>query len=99
MAVSKDAKLSLVIIGAIPILALAIYLIGSKGIPYFKTMQTKIDRLNLVLREYLTGIRVVRAFNRTEHERARFDQANQDLTATAIKANQIMAAMMGQSDS
>lgn len=94
MAVSKDAKLSLVIIGAIPILALAIYLIGSKGIPYFKMMQTKIDRLNLVLREYLTGIRVVRAFNRTEHERARFDQANQDLTATAIKANQIMAAMM-----
>lgn len=94
MALSKDAKLSLVIIVAIPILSLAIYLIGSKGIPYFKAMQTKIDRLNLVLREYLTGIRVVRAFNRTEHERDRFDQANGDLTATAIKANQIMAGMM-----
>ncbi|MGG1663521.1 ABC transporter ATP-binding protein [Brevibacillus sp. NRS-1366] len=94
MALSKDAKLSLVIIVAIPILALAIYWIGSKGIPYFKAMQTKIDRLNLVLREYLTGIRVVRAFNRTEHERDRFDHANEDLTAIAIKANQIMAGMM-----
>lgn len=94
MALSKDAHLSLVIIVAIPILALAIFWIGSKGIPYFKSMQTKIDRLNLVLREYLTGIRVVRAFNRTEHEQGRFNQANEDLTATAIKANQIMAGMM-----
>jgi ATP-binding cassette, subfamily B, multidrug efflux pump len=94
MAVSKDAKLSLVIIAVIPVLALAIYLIGSKGIPYFKAMQTKIDKLNLVLREYLTGIRVVRAFNRTDHERERFDAANEDLTATSIKAAQIMAAIM-----
>ncbi|WP_419878822.1 ABC transporter ATP-binding protein [Brevibacillus centrosporus] len=94
MALSKDAHLSLVIIVAIPILALAIFWIGSKGIPYFKAMQTKIDRLNLVLREYLTGIRVVRAFNRTEHEQNRFNDANEDVTATAIKANQIMAGMM-----
>lgn len=94
MAVSKDAKLSLVIIAVIPVLALAIYLIGSKGIPYFKAMQTKIDKLNLVLREYLTDIRVVRAFNRTDHERERFDAANEDLTATSIKAAQIMAAIM-----
>lgn len=94
MALSKDAHLSLVIIVAIPILVLAIFWIGSKGIPYFKAMQTKIDRLNLVLREYLTGIRVVRAFNRTEHEQNRFNDANEDVTATAIKANQIMAGMM-----
>ncbi|MDR7314911.1 ABC transporter ATP-binding protein [Brevibacillus nitrificans] len=94
MALSKDAHLSLVIIVAIPILALAIFWIGSKGIPYFRAMQTKIDRLNLVLREYLTGIRVVRAFNRTEHEQNRFNDANEDVTATAIKANQIMAGMM-----
>lgn len=94
MALSKDAHLSLVIIVAVPILALAIFGIGSKGIPYFKAMQTKIDKLNLVLREYLTGIRVVRAFNRTEHEQERFNRANEDVTATAIKANQIMAGMM-----
>ncbi|MDR4998769.1 ABC transporter ATP-binding protein [Brevibacillus parabrevis] len=94
MALSKDAELSIVIIVAIPILVLAIFGIGSKGIPYFKAMQGKIDKLNLVLRESLTGIRVVRAFNRIEHERGRFNRANEDLTATAIKANQIMAGMM-----
>ncbi|MDH6351391.1 MULTISPECIES: ABC transporter ATP-binding protein [unclassified Brevibacillus] len=94
MALSKDAELSIVIIVAIPILVLAIFGIGSKGIPYFQAMQGKIDKLNLVLRESLTGIRVVRAFNRIEHERGRFNRANEDLTATAIKANQIMAGMM-----
>ncbi|WP_314302512.1 ABC transporter ATP-binding protein [Brevibacillus parabrevis] len=94
MALSKDAELSIVIIVAIPILVLAIFGIGSKGIPYFKAMQGKIDKLNLVLRESLTGIRVVRAFNRIEHERGRFNRANEDLTATAIRANQIMAGMM-----
>jgi ATP-binding cassette subfamily B multidrug efflux pump len=94
MAVSKDAELSLVLVVVTPVLALAIYAIVSKGIPHFKVMQTKIDRLNLVLREYLTGIRVVRAFNQTGREQERFDLANRDLTDTAIKANQIMAAMM-----
>ncbi len=94
MAISKDSHLSLVFVGAIPILALTIFLIASKGIPYFKVMQTKIDKLNLVLREGLTGMRVVRSFNRFEHETERFKGANHDLTQTAIKVNQIMAFMM-----
>jgi ATP-binding cassette subfamily B protein len=94
MAISKDPKLSLVIICVIPILALVIYLIVRKGIPLFKSMQTKIDKLNLVLRENLTGVRVIRAFNRTEHEKQRFDAANLDLTDTAVRANKIMAALM-----
>jgi ATP-binding cassette subfamily B multidrug efflux pump len=94
MAVSKDATLSLVFVGAIPILALTIFIIASRGIPYFKVMQKKIDKLNLVLREGLTGMRVIRSFNRFESESKRFDQANQDLTDTAIKVNQIMAFMM-----
>jgi ATP-binding cassette, subfamily B, multidrug efflux pump len=94
MAVSKDAELSLVIIVVTPILALTIYAVIAKVTPYFKAMQTKIDKLNLVLREYLTGIRVIRAFNRTDHERERFDLANADLTATATYANEIMAVMM-----
>ncbi|RKP57254.1 ABC transporter ATP-binding protein [Cohnella endophytica] len=93
MAVSKDAHLSLVFVGALPILALTIYLIASKGIPYFKVMQKKIDKLNLVLREGLTGMRVIRSFNRFDHETKRFKEANQDLTQTAIKVNQIMAFM------
>lgn len=94
MAISKDAKLSLIFVAAIPILALTIYLISSKATPYFRVMQKKIDRLNLVLRENLTGIRVIRSFNRGEHERKRFDEANGDLTATAVRVNQIMAYMM-----
>jgi len=94
MAISKDAHLSLVFVGAIPILALTIYLIASKGIPYFKVMQKKVDKLNLVLREGLTGIRVIRSFNRFDHETKRFEEANRDLTQTAIKVNQIMAFMM-----
>ena len=57
--------LSLVFVVAIPVLALTIFLIARKGIPYFKVMQKKIDKLNLVLREGLTGIRVIRSFNRS----------------------------------
>lgn len=94
MAVSKDATLSLIFVAILPILALTIFLIARRGIPYFKVMQKKIDRLNLVLREKLTGIRVIRSFNRGEHERKRFEEANGDLTATAVKVNQIMALMM-----
>lgn len=94
MAVSKDATLSLTLIVIMPVLALAIFLIARKGLPLFKAIQKKIDRLNLVLREELTGIRVIRAFNRMGHEQERFDQANQDLTDTAIRVNKIMALMM-----
>ena len=94
MAVSKDAKLSLVIIIAMPILVVLIYVFGRISMPLFKAIQEKIDRLNLVLREVLTGIRVVRAFNRVDYEKERFDEANLDLTGTTIKANKLMAALM-----
>ncbi|MEH7502617.1 ABC transporter ATP-binding protein [Neobacillus drentensis] len=94
MAYSKDAKLTLVLAVALPVLVLAIVVIARKGIPLFKAMQVKLDNLNRVLRENLTGIRVIRSFNRVEHEKKRFDEANWDLTQTAIKVNKIMAAMM-----
>lgn len=94
MAVSKDATLSLVFIVVIPLLALAILLIARSGMPYFKAIQLKIDKLNLVLREGLTGIRVIRSFNRIDHEKKRFHEANLDLTETSIKVNKIMALMM-----
>ncbi|UUZ79707.1 ABC transporter ATP-binding protein/permease [Paenibacillus sp. P26] len=94
MAVSKDAQLSLVLVVVLPVLAGAIFGIAGRAIPLFKVMQVKVDKLNLVLREALTGIRVIRAFNRTDHEKRRFHDANRDLTDTAIKANKIMAAMM-----
>lgn len=94
MAVSKDATLSLIFVVVLPFLVGTIFLIAGKGIPLFKAMQVKLDKLNLVLRENLTGIRVIRAFNRLDHEKKRFTQANRDLTDTAIKVNKIMAAMM-----
>ncbi|NGZ76241.1 ABC transporter ATP-binding protein [Saccharibacillus alkalitolerans] len=94
MAVSKDAKLSLVLVVVIPVLALLILLIGRSALPLFKAMQKKIDKLNLVLRENLTGIRVIRAFGREQSERQRFDHASGDLMNTAIRVNKLMAAMM-----
>lgn len=94
MAVSKDAKLSLIFVAVIPVLALTIIFIGSKGVVLFKAMQIKIDKLNLVLREGLTGIRVIRSFNRTGFEQRRFDATNKDLTDTAIRVNKVMAFMM-----
>jgi len=94
MAVSKDATLTLVLVVVIPVLAAIIFGIVRKGIPLFKSIQKKIDRLNLVMREGLTGIRVIRSFNRIEHETQRFDEANRDLTNTMIKVNKLMAYLM-----
>lgn len=94
MAVSQDAKLSTIFLVVLPVLAGAIALIGAKGLPLFKQIQKKLDRLNLVLREQLTGIRVVRSFNRGEHERVRFNGANTDLRDASIKVNVLMATLM-----
>ncbi|HST04520.1 MAG TPA: ABC transporter ATP-binding protein [Chloroflexia bacterium] len=93
MAVSKDATLSLVLVVAIPVLIGTIALIAFKGVPLFRIMQKRLDRVNLVLRENLTGIRVIRAFNRTAFEKDRFHGANRDLTDTAIKVNRIMGLL------
>ncbi|MDI4645307.1 ABC transporter ATP-binding protein [Cohnella hashimotonis] len=93
MAVSKDARLSLVLVVAIPVLVLTIVLVARKGIPLFRVIQKKLDKLNLVLREGLTGIRVIRSFGRIGHEQARFVEANRDLTETSVKVNQIMAVL------
>ena len=94
LAVNKNAKLSFIFLGSIPFLILGIGLTIRRTIPLFKVVQKKIDNLNLVLREKLTGIRVIRAFNRKEYETKRFDFANQDLTDTSIKVNKIMAGLM-----
>ncbi len=94
LAVSKNGRLSLIFLASIPFLMLGIGLTVSRTIPLFKVVQKKIDNLNLVLRETLTGIRVIRAFNRKDYETKRFDFANQDLTDTSIKVNKIMAGLM-----
>lgn len=94
MALSKNARLSIIMLFSMPVLFAVIYIVGKKGFPLFKMIQKKIDRVNLVLREQLTGIRVIRAFDRTRHEEERFDTANKDLTDTSIKVNRIMTLLM-----
>lgn len=94
MAVSKDAKLSLILVVVIAIMAVLIGVISKITIPMFKKMQTRIDQLNLVLRENLIGVRVIRAFNKIDFEKLRFQGANQDLTDVSMKVNKTMAFMM-----
>lgn len=92
MAVYKDVRLSLVLVVTLPLILISIIILGKKALPLFKQIQVKTDRLNLILREILTGIRVIRSFNQTRRELGRFDRANRDMTETAIRVNKIMAA-------
>ncbi len=94
LALYTDARLSPVVIVAIPILGAAIYLVMGRGLGLFRTIQTKVDVLNRVLRENLTGVRVIRAFHRTDHEVERFAGANGELTDTSVRVFELMAAMM-----
>ncbi len=94
LAVRTDAPLSLVIVVVVPTMGLAIWLLMRQGFALFRSIQKKVDRLNLVLRENLTGVRVVRAFGRVSYEADRFDQANLDLTDTSVRVFQIMATLM-----
>lgn len=93
MAVSRDKELTVILLFVIPILLIFMGTVAVTVMPAFKSMQKKLDRLNMVLRENLTGIRVIRAFNKLDHERERFKNANKDLTDTSIKVNQTMAIM------
>lgn len=93
MALREDVGLSWLIVVAVIVLGAAVSFIVSRMSPQFKVMQKRIDVVNRVLREQITGIRVVRAFVREPHERARFDHANAELTHTATIAGRWMATM------
>ncbi|AKL96286.1 ABC-type multidrug transport system, ATpase and permease component [Clostridium aceticum] len=94
MAISMNRRLTMILAIALLILVVFIAIVGQRVMPLFKFIQSKLDKLNLVSRENLTGIRVIRAFNRIDDEKRRFDEANLDLTNTTIKANKIMAGML-----
>jgi ATP-binding cassette subfamily B protein len=94
MALREDVPLSGVLVFILPFMAAVIGSLMVRALPLFKAMQVKIDRVNKVMREKLSGIRVIRAFVRTDYETERFDAANRDLTATALKVNRILALMM-----
>lgn len=93
-AFTREPQLARAFLISIPLLAVLIAVIMRFAVPYFKSMQRKTDRLNLVFREGLTGVRVVRAFRKDQHEQERFDEANKDYADTAIKAFTYMAFLM-----
>lgn len=93
MAVGKDAKLSLIFVVVLPILLVMVVLIGGKAMPMFKSLQKKMDKLNQVIREGLTGIRVIRAFNRGDDELKKFDVSNEDYAKTAVGVNRLLSLM------
>ncbi|MBN9150020.1 MAG: ABC transporter ATP-binding protein [Micrococcales bacterium] len=93
MALQQDVGLSWLMAVSIPVLLIAVGLIMSRMVPLFRLMQKRIDKVNLVLREQLTGIRVIRAFVREGHETDRFAGANTQLTQTAISAGRLFALM------
>ena len=94
LAVAQDATLSWILVVVIPILVAAIVIIMRNAIPLFRVMQVKLDKLNLILDEGLSGVRVIRAFDRMRYEERRFDEANLDLTNVAIRVNRIIAWLM-----
>jgi ATP-binding cassette subfamily B multidrug efflux pump len=94
MALRQDVPLSGIIVVIVPLMAVIVGVMLMKALPLFKQMQVRVDRVNQVMREKLAGIRVIRAFVRTDYEERRFDEANVSLTDTALKVNRIFAAMM-----
>lgn len=89
-----NIKLMVILLFSIPLVLLLLGFIGIKVMPLMKVWQAKIDRSTLVLRENLTGVRVIRAFAREKEESVRYDEANRDLTRVTIKANRWMSVMM-----
>ena len=94
MARRKSPELSWVIICALPFIAALLIYMLRRGLPLFKSIQKKIDRVNQVVREYLSGIRVIRAFCKDEYEKKRFEEANTDLMQVSLKVFRMMSFMM-----
>src|SRR5438270_1007940 len=92
LALQEDATLSWILVVIVPLVAAVIGTLMFFAVPLFQVMQIKIDKINQVLREQITGVRVIRAFNRTPDERERFEVANLDLTTTGLRVNRIFAA-------
>ncbi len=93
MALRQDAGLSWLLAVSLPVLAGSLGVVVSRMLPKFRLMQERIDNINRVLREQITGMRVVRAFVREPQEVARFDEVNHDLTETSLSAGRLMALM------
>ena len=89
MAVRTDAQLSIILMFVVPVLAAIFAFMFIKAVPLFRSVQGKIDRINQVMREQITGVRVIRAFVREDYESDRFEDANYDLMATSLRVNRL----------
>lgn len=94
MALRTDVPLSGTIAVVVPILAVIIGVLGARALPLFRSIQVKIDAVNRVMREKLTGMRVIRAFVKADYEAERFDDASVDLMKTSLAVNRLMAILM-----
>lgn len=93
MALRQDVPLSISIAVILPIMAVFLFLVLRKAIPLFRTMQARIDRINQIMRETLGGIRVIRAFARTDYEEKRFGTGNKELTDVTVSVFRLFSIM------
>lgn len=93
MAMSIDLKLSVIFVIIIPLVVLVLYIIMSRSIKYYKVIQKKLDRISLVTREGLSGVRVIRAFSRQDTEQKRFDEANDDYLEISLRVGRLSALL------
>lgn len=93
LAVRSNLKLSSLLLVVLPIMTLLIVLLLRRIVPAFRVMQVKIDRINLVLREQVAGVRVIRAFVKTAQEESRFEEASRDLMQTQLRVTRTFAVM------
>ncbi len=91
MTLLMDASLAMILVVMLPVLILAVLAVSAKGIPMYARVQDKLDALVRIMRENITGIRVVKALSKTEYEKRRFAAANEDMTHTDITASTVMA--------
>ncbi len=93
MALRQDRPLSVSLAVIVPIMVVFLLLILRQAIPLFRTIQARLDRINQIMRENLSGVRVIRAFARTDYERRRFAQANAELTDTTLRVFRLFAVL------
>lgn len=94
MAIMLSPNLTLVLAVSVPVLFFILYLLTKRSFPLFTKMQSKLDHVNTVLQENLSGVRVIKAFVRRGYEEQRFNESNEDYTQAAIRANRLMALSM-----
>lgn len=94
MAINKDKTLSWILAVSVPVLFAILGIVMKKAVPLFKSLQVKLDKLNQIMREQLSGVKVIRAFDKDEYERKRFEKSNKDNIDTAIKVNRIISILM-----